>query len=544
MDKKFWFTVLLSITTVWIIQWYFARNVQQSNQPSGPVAVTSPQQGVPSQPTKVLSAQDFYRPLDTKIVFSQEQAPIELTTIQTPYIKATFSNQRGALVDLSFKEYKGRDGNLLRTVNDYGVATEQAKQKACFLLALDDKTPFIYKKITLVDGDDRNAKVTYQTETEQWVIEKTYIVHHNIYQLDVEVTVAPKFKDSKAIRMRLFVPAPVVKEITDDSVGIVSCDKAKNVIEKVELEKAEGLAWPWDVNNALFGTEDKYFTHTLVYDASQFVQRSYVKQVSGTSAKAGEVVPKEVYAILESGLITEKKSWTMSFYMGPKVPEHLVAVDDRLDDLMSFGWLSWLCKLLLKLLEYLFGFLGNYGLAILGLALVLRIPLIPLSVYSRRKMEIYQKFQPTIQKIRLKYRHDVKMQHEELMKFHQEHNLSTATPVLGCLPILIQLPILFALFRVLGNYLNLYNAPFYGWVTDLSTKDPYYVLPILMGASMMWQQWMTPTTDEKQRVIMLFMTLVFTVFFAKAAAGLVLYWLVNNIVTIGEDYLRKLVYRS
>jgi YidC/Oxa1 family membrane protein insertase len=220
-----------------------------------------------------------------------------------------------------------------------------------------------------------------------------------------------------------------------------------------------------------------------------------------------------------------------------------VHVDDRLDGLMSFGWLSFVCKLLLKLLEWLFGYFGNYGLAILVMGLLLRFPLIPLSVYSRRKMEIYQKFQPTIAKIRQKYRHDVKMQHEELMRFHQEHNLSAATPIMGCLPMLIQLPILFALFRVLGNYLDLYNAPFYGWILDLSSKDPYYVLPILMGASMMWQQWLTPTTDEKQRVIMMFMTLVFTVFFAKAAAGLVLYWLVNNVVTIGEDYLRRLVYR-
>lgn len=543
MDKKFLVTVLLSIITVWGVQWYFGRNVQQSNSATSPVAVNSSQQGLPNQPVKVLSVQDFYRPLETKVVLSSEQEPVEQTTIETPFVKATFTNQGGSLASLSFKAHKGKGGQLLSSVSDYGVASSEAKQKACFLLAMDGQTPFIYKKVSAITGNQQDAKITYQAETDQAIIEKTYTLHQNTYQIDVAVSVTAKQEGAKLGRLRLFVPAPFVKDLTEDTLGIISLNKAKNSIEKIDLDKTEGLAWPWDMQNALFGAENKYFAHVLMRDAEQFVQRSYVKQVTLPAAKPGDVAKKELYTIFESGLVSEKHSWTLSFYMGPKVLEHLGMVDDRLEDLMDFGMWSWICKLLLKFLEYLFSFLSNYGLAILALALALRIPLIPLSVYSRRKMEIYQKFQPTIQKIRLKYRHDMKMQHEELMKFHQEHNLSTATPILGCLPMLIQLPILFALFRVLGSYINLYNAPFYGWIVDLSAKDPYYVLPILMGGSMMWQQWMTPTSDEKQRVIMLFMTLVFTVFFAKAAAGLVLYWLVNNIVTVGEDYLRKLVYR-
>ncbi len=547
LDKKFLFTVILSMATVWSVQWYFGRNLQQSGTSAGPVSVAE-QQGVPNQPAKVLSAQDFYRPLDNNVIFNQEQEPVELSTIETPYVTAVFSNQGGTLSDISFKRYKGRDGSFLRTVSTDGIINAQNKYKACFLLAFEEKTPLTYKKINdnnpVSVSASQDAKICYRAENDLWIVEKIYTIHGNNYKIDLEVTVSPKSQENKGSHLRLFVPAPVVTELVDDTIGIVSLNKTKDALEKFELEKAEGLAWPLDMAHALFGIENKYFVHTLVHDSSRFVQRSYIKQSTIPATIPGGTSHKEAYAIFESGLITEKKTWGMSFYIGPKVLEHLVAVDDRLDDLMSFGWLSWLCKLLLKLLEYLFSFLGNYGLAILCLALVLRIPLIPLSVYSRRKMEIYQKFQPTIQKIRLKYRHDIKVQHEELMKFHQSHNLSTATPVLGCLPMLLQLPILFSLFRVLGNYLNLYNAPLYGWIIDLSTKDPYYVLPVLMGASMLWQQLMTPTTDGKQRVVMVFMTLLFTVFFAKAAAGLVLYWLVNNVVTICEDYLRKFVYRS
>jgi len=567
-DKKFLLIAGLSLATFWGFQWYFGNKVQQSGTTAGPVAVTAPQQGISAGPVKVISAQDFNRPLNMNVAFAEEKslAGVELTSVETPYIKATLSNQGGAITELSFREHKGKDGAPMHTILGRGfppshkatagqapltppleiLQESEEKQKACFMLALDEKTPFVYSLLYKEEKGENEKKVTevaYQAETDQWLLKKIYSIHHDSYQLDVTVAVQPKTIDALPMHLRLMFPAPMVKEIVDDAVGIIALDTTKNTIDKYELDKAHALKWPWDVNNVIFGAEDKYFVHTLISDASQFVQRSYIKQVIIPATKPGQMIQKEVFSVLESGEIKEKKSWTMSFYMGPKVSDQLSYVDDRLDDLMSFGWLSWLCKLLLKLLEYLHSFFGNYGLAILGLAFVLRIPLIPLSIYSRRKMEIYQKFQPTIQKIRTKYRHDVKMQHEELMKFHQEHNLSTATPILGCLPMLVQMPVLFALFRILGNYLDLYQAPFYGWIVDLSSKDPYYVLPVLMGASMIWQQLMTPTTDEKQRVIMLFMSLVFTVVFAKTAAGLVLYWLVNNVVTIAEDYLRKLVYR-
>ena len=194
-----------------------------------------------------------------------------------------------------------------------------------------------------------------------------------------------------------------------------------------------------------------------------------------------------------------------------------------------------------KLLYWLFGLIGNYGWAIVVMTILLRLPFVPLSIFGRKKMEEYQRFQPTIQRIRQKYKHDLKMQNQELMKFHADHNLSTATPLLGCLPLLIQMPILFALYRVLGNYLDLYQAPFFGWIIDLSAKDPYYVIPVLMGLTMLWQQAITPSGDEKQKVMMYFVSIVMTVLFAGFPVGLVLYWTMNNILTLLEDYFRKYV---
>ena len=135
-------------------------------------------------------------------------------------------------------------------------------------------------------------------------------------------------------------------------------------------------------------------------------------------------------------------------------------------------------------------------------------------------MEQYQRYQPAINRIRNKYKNDMVMLQNELMRFYKEHNLSATSPLMGCLPLVIQMPILFALYRVLNNYLDLYNAPFVLWITDLSSKDPYYVLPVLMGATMIWQQSLTPGVDGKQKTMMLFTSIFMTALFANFPAGL------------------------
>ncbi|MBM3887460.1 membrane protein insertase YidC, partial [Candidatus Dependentiae bacterium] len=379
---------------------------------------------------------------------------------------------------------------------------------------------------------EERVEVAYHAENDQWVVHKTYTLHQERYQIDLRIELEPKGQNIAATRARLFFAGPSVNEIADDSVTSFVLNETKDSLEKFETGKAENLAWHWGTPRAIIGAEDKYFVHTLVRDSTHFVQRAYVKTFD----------PKNTFPVLESAEIKEKKQWDLSFYFGPKVFDHLSDADDKLEDLLSFGWLSWLCKVLLKLLDYLFDLIGNYGLAIIVLTILLKLPFAPLSIYGRKRMEEYQRYQPTIQRIRAKYKHDMKMQHEELMKFHKDHNLSTSTPILGCLPLLIQMPILFALYRVLNSYLDLYQAPFVGWLIDLSSKDPYYVLPIAMGVSMIWQQKMTPMADEKQRVIMLFMAIVMTVVFANFPAGLVLYWLMNNLLTIAEDYVRKLFF--
>jgi YidC/Oxa1 family membrane protein insertase len=143
--------------------------------------------------------------------------------------------------------------------------------------------------------------------------------------------------------------------------------------------------------------------------------------------------------------------------------------------------------------------------------------------------------QPKLQKIREKYKDDKARLQKEMMDLYRTHKVN---PFGGCLPIVVQIPVFFALYRCLMVAIELRHAPFYGWITDLSDKDPYYVTPILMGLTMFLQQKMTPTTgDPMQAKMMLFMPVIFTFMFLNFPSGLVLYWLVNNVLSIGQQYL-------
>lgn len=443
--------------------------------------------------------------------------------IETKYCNVSFSNFGGVIKILSFKKHHDAVGKDLETI--YGDSMEE-REGGCFLLAFDEKTPYLYSFV-LHDKQNGENKVVYQTKVDGWLVRKTYILQDESYKIDMQLDFEPEKENFKPINPRLFFPAPLVFGVADNAVnGFVTRDGKK--IEKISV--GTELSGIWGAPE-IFGGEDKFFAHTLVKDASHFVLGGYYKKINN-----------KLFSILEGPEISEKKNWKLSFYFGPKLLDDLSLVDERLEDLLSFGWLSWFCKILLKFLETLFNYFGNYGIAIIVLTFLLKLPFLPLSISSRRKMEEYQKYQPTLNRIRTKYKHDLKKQQEEIMKFHQEHNLSPATPMIGCLPMLIQLPILFALYRVLNNYLSLYHAPFFGWMRDLSSKDPYYVLPILMGLTMLWQQKMTPVVDEKQRLMMMFMPIVMTAIFINFPAGLVLYWLTNNVLTVGEDLLRKRIF--
>lgn len=222
-------------------------------------------------------------------------------------------------------------------------------------------------------------------------------------------------------------------------------------------------------------------------------------------------------------------------YMGPKVQERLEEVAPNLRLTVDFGWLWFLANPLFWLLDKIHDVLGNWGWSIVVLTVMVKLALWPLSAKAYKSMAKMRKLGPEMQRLKEQYGDDRQKMSQEMMKFYQKEKIN---PLGGCLPILVQMPVFIALYWMLLESVELRHAPFVFWIQDLSVKDPYFILPILMGASMFVQQLLNPTPpDPMQAKIMRILPVVFTFFFLWFPAGLVIYWVVNNVISIVQQYV-------
>ncbi|MCL4235083.1 MAG: membrane protein insertase YidC, partial [Deltaproteobacteria bacterium] len=199
-----------------------------------------------------------------------------------------------------------------------------------------------------------------------------------------------------------------------------------------------------------------------------------------------------------------------------------------------FGWFSAIAKLLVRFLQLLYGWTGNWGIAIIITTVIIKVLLYPLTYKSYKSMKAMSALAPLMQELREKHKEDRERLNQEMMALYKAHNVNPAS---GCLPMLLQLPIFLAFYRALYGTIELRHAPFAWWIQDLSAPDPYYVTPIIMGATMVITQKMTPTSaDPIQQKMMMLMPVVFTFMFLSFPSGLVLYWLVSNLLTIAQQF--------
>ncbi|MBU4270060.1 membrane protein insertase YidC [Candidatus Dependentiae bacterium] len=514
MDKKLVYVLLSSLAAVWIFN-YFSPKKESLNL----------QDIKPGQGYNVPSASELAKPINLEIDFLDKKITEKesFNEIETDLLKVSFSNYGGVLSGVEFKKHLGKNSQPLKIIQNKGF---YEREQGAFLVALDEKTPYFYKfEGSFVDGDKTN--IVYSTNSSGWLIRKVYSIYNNNYKIDLKLDFE-KSSDASLIRPRLFFPSPMIGEIEKDLQSVVIGSLDNKSVDKI-AEKDLTKAW---VKPEIIGSQDKYFLMTLFADNNEFVNRAFFKKTNN-----------QIFTILEGKELSENYSTKLSFYIGPKLVEDLIVVDKRLEDVLDFGWLSWFCKLMLKLLQYLYSLVGNFGVAIILMSIILKLPFVPLSISSRKKLEEYQKHTPAINKIRQKYKGNPELLNQELMKYHKDHDISLSTQFVGCLPLLLQMPILFSLYRVLGNYIELYQAPFAGWITNLSAADPFYVLPVLMGISTFVQQAMTPVKDASQKVMLFVMPIFLTIIFFNFPAGLVLYWLMNNLLTIIEDLFRKKYFR-
>ena len=231
---------------------------------------------------------------------------------------------------------------------------------------------------------------------------------------------------------------------------------------------------------------------------------------------------------------------TSYLWTGPKLQNQMATVANHLDLTVDYGWAWFIAKPLFWLLTFIQGIVSNWGLAIICVTIVVKAILYPLTKAQYTSMAKMRMLQPKMQEMRERFGDDRQRMSQEMMKLYKEEKVN---PLGGCLPILLQMPIFIALYWTFMEAVELRHAPFFGWIQDLSAQDPYYIFPILMGISMFLLQKMSPTpvADPMQQKVMNFMPLVFMFFFLWFPAGLVLYWLVSNLITIAQQ---QLIYRG
>ncbi len=272
--------------------------------------------------------------------------------------------------------------------------------------------------------------------------------------------------------------------------------------------------------------QNKYFAAALIPDKG---------------IKSSKVVKKnedQIYVGLNFESVQSSASATHLLFVGTKNLETLENSGHKLFRLIDYGWLgnkfAFLVKPMLKALGYFYGIIGNYGWAIICLTIVIKMILFPLTHKSFKSMKGMQKIAPYIKVIQERHKGDRQKINEEMIGLYKKYKVN---PLGGCLPMLLQIPVFISLYHALFFSIELRGAPFMLWIQDLSVQDPYYVTPVLMGATMFLQQKLTPSTaDPVQQKIFMFMPILFTFLFITFPSGLVLYWTVNNLLTIAQQY--------
>jgi YidC/Oxa1 family membrane protein insertase len=358
-------------------------------------------------------------------------------------------------------------------------------------------------------------------------IEKKLVFYNNEYRVDI--TVATRGLDGYTLSLGTdFGLADKVSSDASGRVGLVAVADGKSISEKLdsikgEVQYAGAIGW--------FGQADKYFTATVLYSGNGII-----------TAKR-TTAPKEYGDLLTTDLTIKDKPEEQKFklFAGPKSYTLLEAQGHGMERMVDYGWFGILAKPMFWLLRQFYTITRNYGIAIILLTIVVRILLFYPSLKSATAMEEMKKLQPQLTALREKYKKDPAKMNQEMMKLYKDHKVN---PLGGCLPMLLQLPFFVALYNVLSVSIELRQASFIPiWIKDLSVYDPYYILPVLMGVSMILTMKMTTTSpDPQQAKIMMFMNIAFIFMFAWLPAGLLLYITLSNVLSIVQQlYVRKLI---
>ncbi len=532
MDKKSILAIVLSLVVLYTYQIFFVKPVPPQKTPAKQ-EVTTAKDTAPGQPTAPPAPMTSPVPGGVLLQSQQKSLDYKEIPIDTDVYKAVFSTRGGALKSLKLKKYHKsieKNSALIELVDlKAGMPAPLTLSFAGSDFNVPDDALYEAKLATPTQPGEA-GRLTFTLEYPNILrIEKIYKFNLNSYLFDLEVRVSNLTGNTLNQETSLNWYQYVDPQAEEDSYGhdgpvtMVGKSIERENVKKIETTKTMGPAVSWG------GFESKYFLAAMIPQNPSLTSLSVAKNAANMVILSMKT-PKSIIPPGQTGLAN------YSLYLGPKDYSLLKARNVGLEDSIDFGdWLKWLAMPMLIVLKFLYNsVIPNYGIAIIILTTLIKILFWPLGNKSYRSMKEMQKLQPKMAELREKYKNDKARISQEMMALYKAHKVN---PMGGCLPMVIQIPVFFGLYKTLLYAIELRHSPLAWWIQDLSEKDPYYITPLIMGATMFVQQKMTPPAgDPTQAKIMLFMPVIFTFMFLNFPSGLVIYWLFNNIISIGQQY--------
>jgi len=543
MERRVFIAVLLSFVVLYTYQTYLA-----PPPPATPAAGAKPAAAAPT-PAPGASAAS---PVASPAAVPSEPAPASVLgetqpreiTVETDTLRVVFTNRGARILHWQLKNYRDTEGALVDLVPS-GLPDDEPRP---FTLRLDDakETARLNSAIYRVTGDNAGtvaassgqplvfeyqdetglaARKEFRFEPKGYTFTATVTARRGTTPLNPAITWGPGLGDQGAAAGggSMFTGNAVQPPRT----------LAHHDGKVARLTPEDAAASPMVQGPFRFvGVDDHYFVSFAVSDLNGSAEFKPLT-LPGPNETQRRLLS---YAVKPSS-----PGQPIKFFVGPKQFDDLRALGPDYTRAIDFGIFAWLVVPLLSTLKWLFRFTGNYGWSIILLTIGINLVMFPLRHKSSVAMRRMQAVQPQMKAIQDRYAHlkmtdpgRQKMQ-EEVSALYKEKGVNPAS---GCLPMLLTLPVLMAFYSLLAQSVELRGAPFAGWLHDLSAADPFFVLPVLMGLTMFWQQRVTPTTaDPAQQRVMMVMPIMFTAMMLFSASGVVLYWFVSQVWAIGQQYL-------
>jgi YidC/Oxa1 family membrane protein insertase len=535
MEKRIFAAIVISVAFLWIWAAIAPRIFPELAKPK-PAASTTTAKPATTTPVTTSSAAQTAAASTPKTSVVPPAAPVVpvaessviTTTVDRPEYVAVFSNRGAQLISFKLRNYKDKKKQPVELVK------ERPLTRADFPFAIEAQNAAIAARLNTslyavnVVRDDHEVirSIEYRFAGDGVSAKKTFMFDQP-YLFDFNIAVTPPIPYRAIIGPGIRVLGPDERDnrIIITGNGVVQRDGSLDVLPR---EKGDRLRIYGPVD--FVGIEDNYFLSVL---RPKKADGAVLRRID---VPAANEIRKELYAGVNAA---PDGTIAGNAFFGPKETKLL----DRygLASTLQFGTFGIIARFLLGVLVWINQSTRNYGWAIIVLTILIKVVLYPLQHKSIVSMKKMQKVQPKMEAIKSRFkkaRTDPEQRNKmnaEMMKLYQQEGIN---PMSGCIPILLQLPILWGFYGLLSKAIELRGAPFMGWITDLSDKDPFYVTPILMTITMFIQTWITPATgDPSQRRMFLIMPLVFGFIFKDMPSGLVLYWLVQNILTIVQQMI-------